>query len=172
MLGLSPLSGSPVSALSESGISASAALAGVGTVASTVVVIGISSPVSDIATNGWLRHDGASTNLYQAIDEAFAADDGDYIISPVAPTGSDFYETSLVSLTDASVDDFTTVTYRIGSDFGTVTNVVVTLREGTTVRKTWTHTNVSALTTYSQALSPAEIASIVNWADLRLRISG
>jgi hypothetical protein len=127
-------------------------------------------PASTITTNTW-RTNTAGTDLHTAIDES-APIDSDYIVSVTSPASADISEVKLTSGTDPLSSTGHIISYRYKKDLagGDQIDLVVRLVQGTTVLKTWTHTNIGATeVTAEQTLSAGEADSITDYTDLRLR---
>lgn len=130
-------------------------------------------PDADVTVTGWTDEGGASTNLYQSIDEPDTPNDTDYVQSPVDPVlASNEYEHSLTNHTGPEDQDgLHRVRYRIRkfpADSKQM-NLEVRLKQGVTTIATWSHTNVSGTwTTVQQSLTAPQKSSITDYDDLRL----
>lgn len=124
-------------------------------------------PDADSSVGSWTTHTGASTNLYQQIDETVASD-ADYVKSERDPQNS-IYKVSLANPT-GSVDTAlpVRVKYRYQKPTGvSTTSLTVRLVEDTTTRATWTHSDISdTVVEASQSLTTGEKAAITNWSNL------
>jgi Concanavalin A-like lectin/glucanases superfamily len=121
-------------------------------------------PDADNTDGGWTRETGSNVNLFQSIDET-VIDDADYIISQAKPVN----DLCKISLSDTSGTKPASVRYRYGKRGSGQVDITVQLLEGTTVIKSWTHTDVSeTLTTVTQALADAEFDSITDLNNLFL----
>lgn len=113
----------------------------------------IGRPVSDSSNSGWLPSNGSS--LFDMINET-VADDSNYIFA--AGAGSD----CVLPLNDTAYPGLSAqgVSYRIKTLAG-VRGIVVTLKQGAVVIASWTHANPpTVFTTFTQFLSPVQIALI------------
>jgi hypothetical protein len=127
------------------------------------------NPIADITTNSWITQAGATTNLYQAVDEDVASD-ADYVASPVG--SSSHYELDLETGTDPVSSSGHVVRYRYGKAGSAACNLTVSLRQGATQIASWAHTGISAgWTTVGQTLSGGEADAITDYSDLRLRFA-
>jgi hypothetical protein len=111
---------------------------------------------------------GLTTNLYSFIDEE-APDTSDRIISP--PQSTNYYE---AQLTTASTPDFlqdVIVRFRALAYNYQQASVSVSLREGIISRASRDISLTGTETEYSFNLTPAEIASITDYSDLRIRFT-
>lgn len=123
---------------------------------------------SDISTGNWTNSATGSTPLYTAVDET-VADDSDYIQSGSNPV-ADQCEMQFANVGTPSVNTNHTVSYRL-SGTGSLSTVVA-LVQGTTVIASWTHSPTpSTFTTYNQALTAGQIASITDYSSLHLRVT-
>jgi hypothetical protein len=112
---------------------------------------------ADVQAGEWLP-----TPLYDEVDEA-SADVGDFIYSPVAPSGV-LGRLRLELGKDPLSSDGHVLRYTISKDLagGEPVSLTVRLVQDSTVIAQWTHADVpGAWTTYEQALSPAEADAIV-----------
>lgn len=100
-------------------------------------------PLTDDAVGSWTTHAGGTSNLFQAIDEA-AADDADYVQSPVLTAGqSSIYTLNLGTSAQLWVAKAHTVRYRyFAANSGL--SLTVTLLQGSTAIASWSHASISA----------------------------
>lgn len=120
-------------------------------------------PTMDMVNTGWQASSG--TALYSMIDEETPSDI-DYIF---ATTKGASYQAKLQPVEDPSTTTDQIVKYRVRSYYNN--NIIVTLKQGSTVIATRTHTNVpNEWTTYSMILSEYEINAITDYTDLRVII--
>lgn len=122
-------------------------------------------PTSDISLGGW------SGPAWSTLDEAVASD-ADLTTSPVAPASATL-EVKLGIVEDPLSSTGHVIRYRLGKSAtgGAQINMDISLVQGTTVIATWSHSNVDALTTYSQTLTALQADAITDYSDLRLRFS-
>lgn len=128
-------------------------------------------PASDISVGNWKTEAGATSNLFQSLDET-NANDADYIISELAPNQS-AVEIKFASATDPAVSDRHYVTYRYGKTVnnGRRVDQVIYFKSGATVIAQWTHTDVPyGITEVTQLLTSTQTDAITDYTDLRLRI--
>lgn len=130
-------------------------------------------PDGDVTITGWTDEGGATTSLFQSIDED-VADTADYIRSPLDPQGgTNLYQCSLTDYT-GTVDTnlLQQVSYQIKKDSvnSSQQNLTVRLKEGVTTIATWTHTDVTAASwqIINQTLTAPQKAAITNYNDCRL----
>lgn len=115
-------------------------------------------PISDIAAGGWTASSGS--DLWPMVDDNSNLD---YIVNAGAGTA----KLLLTSLSDPGVSASYTVEYRIFSN--NAATLVVSLRQGTTEIKSWTHSPVPAISTsYSMTLSQEEADLITDHTTLAL----
>lgn len=120
-------------------------------------------PSSDISAGTWLPSTGA--NLYAMLDE-IAPDNSDYDYTPTASAMT----VKFSSGTDPVSSTGHIVRYRINGTLGSI--LVVDLKQGASIIKTWTHSPApNIFTTYEQTLSGAEADSITDYTDLRLTVT-
>lgn len=132
-----------------------------------VLATDFARPISDVSAGSW-----TTTPLYAKIDET-VADDGDYIQSSQRPS-TDVCEVRLNGLVDPAESGGHHVRYRYAKDSsgGDTVNLQVDLVENTTVRATWSHSNISSTpATADQTLSGAEADAITDYTNLRLRFT-
>jgi hypothetical protein len=126
-------------------------------------------PNADDSAGAWTTETGATTNLYQSIDET-SANDSDYIRSPVNPTQS----ACKFALPGPSVPPKRpfTIRYRYEKDQPTGTmSLRARLLCGTTVIATWTESNISdTWTTTEHSLTSGEFAAITDFNDLHIEL--
>jgi hypothetical protein len=117
-------------------------------------------PDADVSDGAWLPSTGS--DLYACIDETTYSDT-DYIYTPSLSSCT----IALGNLSDPSSSDNHVVRYRAKGDGAT--DLVVTLKQGSTTIATWTETNASStMTTYEHTLTSGEADNITDYTDLRL----
>lgn len=126
-------------------------------------------PNADVTTGTWKTETGGTTNLYTKISESFP-DNTTYIQSDINPSG-DLYKASL-SAPVPNVGDDVVIDYTLGKRVGgSRLDYVLNLKQGTTLIKTWSHTDVpEGPTAYNVILSQAEVDSITDFSSLSLEI--
>jgi hypothetical protein len=122
-------------------------------------------PDADDLDGNWTTQAG-STTLFDVLDET-VADDADYIKSGNAPIN----DIVRLRLSDpaggVNTSQPVTVRYRYGKSGPGQIDIIVRLKEGTTTRASWSHTNVgTSLTTAAQVLTGGEKSAITNWSNL------
>ena len=127
-------------------------------------------PDADTSIGNWTTDAGSASNLYQQIDEV-TANDSDYVRSEIQPVTSKakFRLSNSVPKPVASADQWVKYRYQKSGDAGApLLNLTVRLIEGaSTIRASWTHTNISAtLTDASQLLTGPQKSSITDYDDL------
>lgn len=171
-LGDAVLSGeATVSIVSAVSLQGQAALHGeaAASIVSTVLVSGQSTePDEDVLIDGFVTETGATTTLYESINEA-SPDDVDFIQTSPSGAGTFVYEAGLANLPQPITRDNHNLRYRIGSVGTGDTRVDVQLREGATTIASWSHSNVTTTSTFSQLLAPEESNAITSYGDLRVR---
>jgi hypothetical protein len=128
------------------------------------------NPASDITTTGWATQTGATTNLYQVIDED-SASDTDYVASEPASTSA--LEVGLQSGTDPASSSGHVVHYRYRKQGTPAADLTVSLREGASTEiASWAHTGISTSWTQAdQTLTGTQADSITDYTALRLRFA-
>jgi len=124
-------------------------------------------PDADDSAGSWTDEGGATTGLYQSVDEV-TADDADYIKSPSHPTA----EAVKLRLSDPTgTITAATLNYELGrGDYSQEIDVHVKLMEGTTVIAEWYEAAVPVTPAqYSRTLSSGEIAAITDGSSLFLQ---
>lgn len=152
---------------------ASGAVTHTGSVAETLTIADKALPLqglapgSDVAPGGW-TNPGGGGSLYVAVDET-VRDDGDKIQSSSNPS-NDTVELKFQTGTLPFDRSSHYVSYAIGVEGGAA-SAVVTLMCGALAVASWTHPSLGALQTFTRLLTEAEAGAIIDYADLRLRIT-
>ncbi len=131
-------------------------------------------PNADTSVGTWTTDTGATTNLYDSIDESTASD-ADFIRSVTAPSSA-AYEASLATLTDpvSSTGHVLAVRARHDNGVGGVVTLTSELRQGANALSTplsEAQALTSSWTTYSYQLSAAQADAITDYATLRTRFT-
>lgn len=130
-------------------------------------------PSSDTSVGTWTTNTGATTNLYQAIDEP-DFNDADYVQSVAGPANA-VYEVALGAVTDPAVSTGHTLPVRAWLDTaGPPATITAELRQGANALSTpavFADPVTTTPTTYDDTLSAAQADAITNYADLRLRLT-
>lgn len=131
-------------------------------------------PASDVLREAnWQTNDGATTNLYQRIDDTDYSDsDSDYVYSGSdSGTVTSSYETALGTLVDPQSSTGHVLRYR-AKRIGGLSNWTVELRQGTTIIASHSvGLPTTPLGTFELVLAGAEADSITDYADLRIRFT-
>lgn len=124
----------------------------------------------DQSVGSWTDEGGATSNLFQSIDEE-SFDDADYVESELNPTTS-AYQATLGDQPDPAISTGHIIRYRYGKDnTGQTVDIIVRLKQGTTTIASQTHSNVAVgFVAGSFTLSGAEADSITDYNDLRIEI--
>ena len=128
--------------------------------------------------NGLTGSGGSWSGTYASINEG-TPNDTTYIASPAGPTTSDYYEVSLSGVQPPDTTSGLTFRYRYaksGNDAGKTTNLTVELRQGSTIIASQARTDIpgasgSGWQQASLTLTPAQVAAITDFGDLRLRFN-
>lgn len=124
-------------------------------------------PASDVSSGGW-----TATPLYAKIDES-VANDADFITSSTSPGTPDIAEVTLSPVLNPLNPDGQVVRYRFKKNAagGDSLRLTVTLLQGLTTIASWQHNDVTdgTWTDGMQVLSAAQVASITDYSNLRLR---
>lgn len=128
-------------------------------------------PDGDQSVGSWEDEGGATTNLYQSIDEIVASD-SDYVRSEQNPATNSKYECTLSNVTDPQVSTGHIVRYRYRKNNGNQTiNMVIRLKQGGTTIASQTHNGVSTTwTDGSFTLTGGEADNITDYTDLRIEV--
>jgi hypothetical protein len=130
-------------------------------------------PASDISNAGsWSPSTG--TDLFAVIDEA-ATNDSDYVTVDGGMVGAaKTFEVALGAVTDPEVDTGHKLVVRANDAAGVgAVDLTFILKQGsTTIASSGTQTMSSAPANYTTTLSDAEAASITDYSDLRIHVSG
>ena len=129
--------------------------------------------------DGWTEDDNTTVNMFQEIDEA-AADDADFVRSPVTPT-NDVVVFALSSVTDPALSTGHTLRVRNSADQASQETIdfLFELRQGYTnegaqgtliASTTRTGVTTTTWTTTSYTLSGAEADAITDYTALFVRI--
>lgn len=134
-------------------------------------------PTADAVVGSWEDEGGATTALFESIDEATPSD-ADFVTSEVAPSSS-AYATDLGTIEDPQSSSNHVVRYRYQKDSaaGAQINLDVELRQGYvdegtlgTLIASNSHTDIAnGWTDGSITLSSGEADSITDYSDLQLR---
>lgn len=127
----------------------------------------VTAPNGDSSVGAWEDEGGATTNLYQSVDET-SFDDTDYIRSEANPTNS------------AVILDFGTpvdpvgrrhiLDYRYQKDSTDTMDLTVEYRDGTTVIASTSHTDIPAEpTAASFSLTDEQVAELTGYTNIRVR---
>lgn len=128
-------------------------------------------PSADIARGGWTTQGGATTNLWESLDEE-TADDADYVISAIGANST--YEVRLSSVAPAVIARDHTLFLRGAkhASGGNEKGVTVSLVQGTTVLGSLDFPSLPATVTQQNVAIPRSIAAgITDYADLRIRFT-
>ena len=131
-------------------------------------------PDADQTVGNWTDEGGATSNLFQSIDEVTASD-ADYVQSEANPDQSAY----LVRLSDPGGTVATgspiTIKYRYEKEGNSSVDLTVELVENATTpvtRASTTHTGIgSTVTQGTITMSTAEKSAVSNWNDLYLRFT-
>lgn len=128
----------------------------------------VARPSSDQSIGNWEDEGGATTDLYQSIDEETASD-SDYIQSEINPSTSSC-QVTLQNLTDPESSSGHIVRYRYRKDNDNSTiDITVRLKQGGTTIASQTHNGVSTTwTDGSFTLTGGEADNITDYTDLRI----
>jgi hypothetical protein len=122
-------------------------------------------PDTDASNSGWTDQAGGTTNLYLTVDEAAPANDADYVKSSLNPT-ADVIRFRISDPSSAIAGPFS-VSYRYGIVGSGVLTITASLKQGTTLIRSWVHTDATTtFKTVTQTLSSGEFASITDFTDL------
>ncbi len=124
-------------------------------------------PTSDITVGTWI-----TAPLWSKLDEQVASD-ADLIQSALDPVAQACEVRCAAFGADPLRPTDHLVRYRIGKDVtaGKGIDITVALVENVTVRASWVHAAVDAMTTYTQTLTEAQAASITDYGNLRFRFT-
>lgn len=129
-----------------------------------------SGPVSDVSVGQWKNNLGGTINLFQAVDEP-VIDDLDFLTTPVTATAS-VIEQKFPHMIDPNSSTGHQLSYRIKVTNTSPHSVRVSLMEGTTERAFWVHDNLPlGFQDFTRVLTAVQADSIVNYSDLRIKIS-
>ena len=135
------------------------------------------NPDSDTLVGSWTNEVGATSNLYQSVDERITANDSDYIQSDVSPSSSPVVVALPASISDPLTSGDHVLAYRYALDGSGTINLVVELRQGYvnegsqgTLIAQWTHNSIGSIATAEQTLSGAQADAITNYSSLFVRM--
>lgn len=135
---------------------------------SSAVAVEILRPDADSSISDWTNQAGGATGIFGTIDEA-TFDDADYIQSPLPPSGS----VARFRLSDPTAGytlaNPVVVSYRFKKDNTNDQSLTVSLKQGTTLIASWTHTGAGltqSFQTVDQTLTAPQFASITDFNDL------
>jgi hypothetical protein len=124
-------------------------------------------------TGAWVDQAGSPTNIFASVDEA-TTDDVDYILSPAFTTNNSGGMSILrFRLTDPTINTTLVEPIRVRYRFrktGTGDKALnVSLKQGTTVIASWSHTGAGITTSFqtvTQTLTTPQAFSITDFSDL------
>jgi hypothetical protein len=130
-------------------------------------------PDLDSSVGSWADEGGATSNLYQSIDEE-TPNDTDYVQSEPNPSNSKYKVRLSNPGTAVNTDEPVTVRYRYRKSGAATTDITVTLVQGaSTVIASNSHAGVTTtVTAGSFVLSTGEKAAVTDWDDLFLEFEG
>jgi hypothetical protein len=132
-------------------------------------------PDNDDSIGSWTDDAGGTTNIFQAIDEV-SPNDTDYVRSENDPVSS-IYITGISSVTDpmSSANHIVRYRYQKGESGGGapgVIDVIIELREATTVIASQTHNGITTTVTAGTfTLTGGEADSITDYTNLNIRLT-
>jgi len=131
-------------------------------------VVQLLRPDADDSISDWTDQTGSTTTIFNSIDEV-SASDADYIRSPTPPNAS----VARFRLSDPTAGktlvDPVKVRYRFKKTSSDDQQLIVSLKQGTTLIASWTHTGGGLTETFQtaeQTLSSGELASITDFNNL------
>src|SRR4029077_2722115 len=125
-------------------------------------------PDSDDSISDWTDQTGGTTTIYLSIDED-AADDADYIRSPAPPNSSVARFRMSDPTTGKILADPVIVRYRFKKTTSDDQQLIVSLKQGTTLIASWTHTGAGlteSFQTVAQTLDSGQLATITDLNNL------
>jgi len=125
---------------------------------------------ADQSVGNWATNTGATTNLYQAIDEAYTAvNDSDFVRSEALPSASK-YRARLSDILNADTSGIHEFSYRYeksNAEGGRLDLTVRLIQGASTVIASWSHADVAnGIVEANQTLTGPEVASITDYTDL------
>ena len=120
-------------------------------------------PDADASNSGWSTQAGGTTNLYLMVDDT-SPDDADYVRSSKNPT-ADIIRFRISDPASPLTQPFN-VSYRYANLGTSALTLTVRLKQGTTLIKSWVHTDAAAFKTVTQTLTSGEFATITDLTDL------
>ncbi len=135
----------------------------------------VGKPASDVSVGGWQQNiDNTNVDIWRALTDPFAKE-SNWAFSPSSPPTPNAYRCKLDSLSLPSASANHIVRYRVGYNVtsGDTLEVTTRLYQGTTLisQDTPKIPPNAFYRTYHWTLTPAQVASITNYADLRLDVS-
>ena len=131
-------------------------------------------PDGDSSVGTWTTQADGTTSLYATIDET-SASDTDYIKSVYNPSSAAYVATLGTPTNTPASDTGHVIKYRYKKEVtgsGKTIDLVVTLKQGVTTIKSWTHSGIStSWVTTTQTLTEGEAANITDYTDLTLTFS-
>lgn len=132
-------------------------------------------PDNDDSIGSWTDDGGGTTNIFENINQV-TPNDSDYVRSEVDPSSS-VYITGLSSVTDPVSSSGHIVRYRYqkgesGGGAPGVIDVIIELREGTSVIASQTHNGITTTVTAGTfTLTGGEADSITDYSNLNIRLT-
>lgn len=125
-------------------------------------------PASDVAVGGWTNESGG-TSLFSSLNEA-SRSDVSFVRSVDNPNNDTFEE--LLANPGTLADGTINIVVGKGINNAIVIDQVVTLLQGATPIASWSYPNVPyGPTLKTETLTGPQLASITNFADLRIRVT-
>jgi hypothetical protein len=143
---------------------------GAGAAAGIGAILSFIQPDADSSDGGWTNELGG-TPIYTSIDEHLVPVDSDYIQSSNDPA-SDVCRLSLSNPPTGIISGPFQVSYRYAKSGTDVIDLVVTLKQGTTIIASWTHTAITTTpVTVTQTLTGPQLAAITDFNNLFLEFN-
>jgi hypothetical protein len=127
-------------------------------------------PASDVALGGWTNESGG-TSLFASLNEASRSDVS--LVRSLDNPNADTFEVALGSIGAGALADGTlNIVVGKGINNAIVIDQTVRLMQGATPIATWSYLDVPyGPTLKTEALTGPQLASITNYADLRIRVT-
>lgn len=137
--------------------------------AGTVAEPGVWRPSADASNTGWTNESGSSSNLWASIDEPFAANDSDYVQSPVGAGAVVKFDTGNIAAPSATGRALRVRYQGTGAGSGTL---YVRVRDGATLvaERSWVVPAGSGWVDQDVTLTGPEVALISSPDNLQLEL--
>jgi len=137
------------------------------------ILLQLLRPDADDSISDWADETGGTTGIFNSIDEV-SASDADYIRSPTPPNASVTRFRVSDPTAGKTLVDPVKIRYRFKKTSSDDLKLIVSLKQGTTLIRSWTHASIDLTETFQtveQTLSSGELASITDFNNLFIELA-